>query len=154
MDNPYYTHKVAVIAYLLRGDRFLLLKRTSEPAIWAPPGGRLNRDEPPIEGLKREIREETGFEIEVVAPVTTWFGRWHGGWLLSIDYLARITGGSLRLSREHSDAIWVTLDELERGEPIRLDPRLGFHLEDFREAWRLIQALRAAGYQTESMQHR
>ncbi len=148
-EHQYYTHKVAVIAYILRNNKFLLLKRTTEPAIWAPPGGRLERDEPPVQGLKREIREETGFEIEVVAPVTVWFGQWKGRPLLSIDYLVRVTGGEFRLSSEHSDAIWVTLEELERGEPVQLDPRLGFTLEDFRQAWRLIQTLRAGGYAVE-----
>lgn len=144
--SEYHTHKVAVIAYITKGDKFLLLKRTTEPRIWAPPGGRLLPDEDPIHGLRREIREETGFEVRVVAPVDTWFGPWNGRPLLSIDYLVAVTGGQFRLSAEHSDAVWVSLEELRRGHPVALDPRLGFTLQDFAKADRLIRVLRAASY--------
>ena len=146
MEEQPLTHRVAVIAYVVREDKFLLLKRNTQPRIWAPPGGRLKRNEPPEEGLKREIREETGLEIEIVAPVNTWFGDWNGQPLLSIDYLVRIVGGQFRLSAEHSEAVWVSLADLRRGKPVRLDPRLGFKLQDFELAARLIQILRNANY--------
>lgn len=32
--------------------------------VWQLPGGRINKDEKPLEGLGREIREELGIEIE------------------------------------------------------------------------------------------
>jgi len=146
MENVHYTHKVAVVAYIVRGEKFLLLKRNNPPRIWAPPGGHLRRDENPIEGLKREIREETNLEIEVVAPVNTWFGEWNGYKLLSIDYLVRVTGGELRLSAEHTNSIWVSIAELRAGKPVALDPRLGFTLRDFENAKRLIDLLRRASY--------
>jgi len=139
----YHTHKVAVNAYLLKNDQFLLLKRVNHPAIWAPPGGRLNPDENPENGLRREIKEETNFDVEIVVPVNTWFGDWNGRPLLSIDYLAHFKNGELKLSHEHSDAAWVTIDELRRGEPIRLDPQLGFNLADFEKARKLALLLRS-----------
>ncbi|MEJ2637901.1 MAG: NUDIX domain-containing protein, partial [Calditrichia bacterium] len=108
MAHEYHTHKVAVIAYILKGDKFLLLKRNTEPYIWAPPGGRLKPDEAPVDGLKREIEEETNLEIEIVAPVNTWFGDWNGRPLLSIDFLVKVKGGELKLSSEHTDAVWVS----------------------------------------------
>ena len=146
MENIHCTHKVAVIAYIVQGEKFLLLKRNTPPRIWAPPGGRLKPDENPIEGLKREIREETNLEIEVIAPVNTWFGEWNGYKLLSIDYLVRVIGGELRLSAEHTESIWVSLAELRAGKPVALDPRLGFTLRDFENARRLIDLLRSANY--------
>ncbi|GAB4330530.1 MAG: hypothetical protein Kow0037_06350 [Calditrichia bacterium] len=145
MQKEMLTHRVAVIAYIVRGDKFLLLKRNQPPKIWAPPGGHLHFQESPVEGIIREIKEETNLDVEVVAPVTTWFGEWNGYRLLSIDYLVRVIGGSLQLSAEHSDAAWVSLEELKKGQPIRLDPRLGFTLEDFEKAERLIRCLRNNG---------
>ncbi len=146
MEAAYFTHRVAVIAYLVQGDKFLLLKRNTYPYIWAPPGGHLNRNEPPEAGLKREVLEETGLEIDVVAPVNTWFGDWNGQPLLSIDYLGRIVGGNLRLSAEHSAYAWVSVEDLRRGKPIALNPRLGFTLRDFEKAAELITVLRKARY--------
>ena len=35
-------------------------------AKWLPPGGHVERDEDPIEAVLREVREETGIEVEVL----------------------------------------------------------------------------------------
>ena len=37
--------------------------------VWDYPSGRLNQSEDTIEGIKREAKEETGLDIEVVKPV-------------------------------------------------------------------------------------
>ncbi len=140
--EDHYTHKVAVNAYLLSNDKFLLLKRNTEPFIWAPPGGRLNRDEDPISGLCREVNEETNLDIRVIAPANTWFGFWKNAYfLLSIDYLATLVGGDLQLSSEHQDFAWVTLDELESGDKLQLHHNIGFQVENFRNAKRLSELL-------------
>ena len=91
------THRVAVIGYLVRDGRFLLLKRTTPPRVWAPPGGRLEPDEDPLAGLRREVREETGLSVEILAPVETWFGRLTGERpMLSVNYLCRPGEGAVR----------------------------------------------------------
>ena len=53
------THLVAVNAFLLKDDKFLLLKRNDPPLIWGPPGGKLEINEDPVTGLIREVKEET-----------------------------------------------------------------------------------------------
>ena len=136
-----YTHKVAVTAYIVKNKKYLLLKRNTKPYIWAPPGGRLIKDEDPNKGLIREIKEETNLDVEIVAPVDIWFGDWRGKPLLSIDYLVKIRAGEIELSEEHSEYRWVSIKELERGDLIQLDPQLGFQLEDFKKAERLIDLL-------------
>ena len=141
MKKNNYSHKVAVTAYIFQEDKYLLLKRATKPYIWAPPGGRLNKDEDPNMGIIREIKEETDLEVEVLAPVDVWFGNWRGKPLMSIDYLVKIIDGEIKLSEEHSEYRWVSIKELEKGDPIQLDPQLGFQLEDFKKADRLIHIL-------------
>jgi 8-oxo-dGTP diphosphatase len=141
MNIHNYSHKVAVTAYILRENKFLLLKRTTPPKIWAPPGGRLKKNEDPIIGLKREIKEETNLKINVIAPANTWFGKWENQYLLSIDFLVEIIGGSLSLSQEHSESIWISIDQLRKGKPIELDPLLGFKIRDFENAAHLNKLL-------------
>ncbi|RMH80723.1 MAG: NUDIX domain-containing protein [Calditrichaeota bacterium] len=142
-EDACYTHCVAVTGYVFREGRFLLLKRAAPPQVWAPPGGRLHRDEDPARGLRREVQEETGLLVEAVAPANIWFGPWKAGqFLLSIDYVVRILGGEVTLSPEHTDFAWVTLEELRQGHPISLHPRLGFQLQDFENALRLIRFYR------------
>jgi 8-oxo-dGTP diphosphatase len=135
------THQVAVNAYLMDADKFLMLKRSQPPFIWVPPGGRLHENENPVAGLTREIKEETGLTVTVIGPANTWFGRWQENWLLSIDYLTVRQNGTLALSEEHSDHRWVTLKNLEKGDVIQLDPNFGFQLEDFKYAYRLYHLL-------------
>lgn len=42
------------------------------PGQWAIPGGKIEKNETMVEGLKREVREEVGLELEEVEP---WYFR-------------------------------------------------------------------------------
>ena len=129
------THRVAVNAFLVHKNRFLLLKRAKTPIIWGPPGGKLQINEDPIVGLQREVREETNLQIFVFQPVTTWFGYFNDLPLLSIDYLCTCKKNTVTLSHEHTDHRWLTIDELTRDKNIYLRSDLGFKLSDFKLAW-------------------
>lgn len=37
--------------------------------MWLPPGGHVERDELPHEAARREVREELGLDVDLVAPV-------------------------------------------------------------------------------------
>lgn len=67
-DTP--RHSVSVAAAILddSGKRILLIKRRDN-GHWEPPGGVLELDETVEDGLRREVREETGAEI-LVGPLT------------------------------------------------------------------------------------
>src|SRR6476620_1738316 len=59
-------HSVSVAAAIFdeSGEKVLLIKRRDN-GNWEPPGGVLELDETIEDGLRREVREETGVEIEV-----------------------------------------------------------------------------------------
>ncbi len=123
---------MAVTAYIMRQDAFLLLKRTNPPLVWGPPGGRLELHEEPLSGMKREVLEETGLRVRSRGIVDTWFGTVVGiGQLLSINYLCCISSGQLRLSEEHSDFRWLTLAQLGSSHSTYLADKDGFQLSDF-----------------------
>ncbi|RMG67880.1 MAG: NUDIX domain-containing protein [Calditrichaeota bacterium] len=132
-----YSHRVAVIGYLIDEERILLLKRRKPPQIWAPPGGHLLTDEDPRKGLIREFWEETGLKIEVLAPVEVWFGKLGGRAVLSIDFLVKKTGGQLRLSAEHEAARWFARGELNKHFPPAPGPSAQFSVQDFEKAFRV-----------------
>ena len=59
--------KGAVTAVIIQNGRLLMLKRSEEPfkGMWDLPGGFMEEEESPEDGIKREIREELGIEIEI-----------------------------------------------------------------------------------------
>ena len=63
-----YANPAPTASALVRdGDRLLLARRAGEPGkgLWDLVGGFMDEGEEPLETLRRELREETGCEIEV-----------------------------------------------------------------------------------------
>jgi 8-oxo-dGTP diphosphatase len=135
MKSTTYTHRVAVNAFLIFDEKFLLLKRATRPMIWAPPGGRLNPDEDPVAGLQREVYEESALQITVQQPVTSWFGLFNSSKLFSVDFLCTSEKSAVTLSAEHSEYRWLTIKQLKEGQAGYFNGEKGFRLSDFYLAW-------------------
>jgi 8-oxo-dGTP diphosphatase len=112
---------VGVGAVVLDGNRVLLVRRGQEPlkGQWSLPGGALELGEALEEGIRREVREETGLEVEPVRIVAVLDrisrdeeGRIQYHYVL-VDYLCRVTGGSLACASDAVDVKWAAWNELE-----------------------------------------
>jgi 8-oxo-dGTP diphosphatase len=112
---------VGVGAVVVNGGRVLLIRRGHEPmkGQWSLPGGALEVGETLPEGVRREVREETGLEVEPVALVEVLDrivrdedGRVQFHYVL-VDYLCRVTGGRLCCATDAVDARWAPRDELD-----------------------------------------
>jgi len=130
-----FSHQIAANAYLIYNEKFLLLKRKNPPLIWSPPGGHLFKNEDPVSGLQREVFEETGLQIEVIQPITTWFGIFNSQNLLSIDYLSYANDTEIILSKEHSQYSWFSLNQLYNNRLTLFSHNTGFKFTDFLYAW-------------------
>ena len=73
---------IGVGAVVIRHARVLLVRRDKAPRAgrWSLPGGRQRLGETLREAAAREVREETGIEIEVMALLDV------------VDFLADVTG--------------------------------------------------------------
>jgi 8-oxo-dGTP pyrophosphatase MutT (NUDIX family) len=104
-------------AFIRDGDRVLIL---NDPRFGLDfPGGKLQPGEVDLaEALRREVREETGLEIDVGAPFIAWVDAGHpatvrtGLSVLLIGYNCRLRSGDLRLSEEHDAHRWITRADL------------------------------------------
>ena len=109
----------------MRGPRLLVLYKTRDEARSDPdpritvdlPGGRVAFGESPAAALRREVAEETGFEIEPVAPIQTWHYVKEQFQLVGIDYLCECKSGEVVLSDEHDRFAWLTEEELGKLHP-------------------------------------
>lgn len=90
--------------------RLLLLLRPS--GTWDPPAGRLSTGESFERGAVREVYEETGLLVPPQRILATWVGESpNGGRLAAVTYIGRAGENEVRLSHEHLDYRWATLDE-------------------------------------------
>ena len=116
-DRPF----VGVGAVVVNGaGRVLLVKRRFEPLAgqWSLPGGAVDVGETLEACIMRELREETGLDVEV-GPVIEVFdrimrdaaGRVQYHYVL-VDYVCRPSGGTLTAASDVSDVAWVETGEL------------------------------------------
>lgn len=113
---------LGVGAVVVSGGRALLVKRGNEPAkgVWSIPGGKVELGETIHDAVVREIREETGLEIEVgdrLQILERIFrddsGRVRYHYVL-IDYRALPIGGKLCASSDAADIGFFTTGEMKR----------------------------------------
>jgi 8-oxo-dGTP diphosphatase len=108
---------VPCVGAVIRDDegRLLLIKRGHEPGagLWSLPGGRIEAGETDAEALVREMREETGLEVQVGRLIGAVRRPAQGGDVLDIrDYAASVIGGTLTPGDDAADARWVDITEL------------------------------------------
>jgi 8-oxo-dGTP diphosphatase len=103
----------AVQALLVRDGRLLLGRRGIEPGLgkWDLPGGFLEEGEHPLDGLRRELLEETGLEIEPGEFVGVWLEPYDGRIVFGLTYKATATGEE-RAGDDLTELRWFAPDEL------------------------------------------
>jgi ADP-ribose pyrophosphatase YjhB (NUDIX family) len=96
--SVFYAGPAPAVSVVLTDDagRLLLARRACEPdaGLWDLPGGFLEEDEHPYDAIRRELREETGLEVEPGAFLTCYMdgyrdGEWDSS-ALSLVWEARI----------------------------------------------------------------
>ncbi|WP_131736334.1 NUDIX hydrolase [Actinomadura roseirufa] len=63
-DNGLPLHSVSVSGIVRRADGRILAIKRADDGRWVPPGGVLELNETPFEGVVREVLEETGVRVE------------------------------------------------------------------------------------------
>ena len=106
---------LGVGAIIFDRGRVLLVERGKPPlqGFWSLPGGVVEAGEHLEEGIRREVLEETGLEVEPRGVFEIFerimrdgAGRPEYHYVL-IDYLCRVTGGTLCAASDCARAVWA-----------------------------------------------
>jgi 8-oxo-dGTP diphosphatase len=123
--------KVGQKAIIMKDDKYLILHKSLTvprfPGYWDFPGGGLEENESPLEGIKREILEETSLVMEpieviwrcqlMVNQIETQY------WIYSVKFVS----GDVVLSHEHTEFKWVTKKELLK---LKVQPYIEKYFEE------------------------
>jgi ADP-ribose pyrophosphatase YjhB (NUDIX family) len=104
--------------------RLLLVRRAAGvfDGYWDLPGGFLDEDEHPLDTMRRELREETGLEVEPLDFLGFWIDRYSedesGPSTLNLYWTARVVGGEPEAADDASELRWFAPHELPAPEEL------------------------------------
>ena len=113
--------KVAAKAVIVKDGKALVITRSSKEMqngefdyieVVDLPGGIIEPGEKVEEGLRREVMEEVGLEVNVIKPIMVADHFGSGLHIVGILFLCLYKSGEIRLGPEHDEYYWVDVDEL------------------------------------------
>ena len=113
---------VGVGAVVVRDGRALIVRRAQEPrkGEWSLPGGLLDLGESLADAARREVREETGLDVEI-GPIIETFDRVHRDadgriryHFVIVDFVCWSPGGDAVAGSDAEAVAWVAADEIDR----------------------------------------
>ena len=103
-------HSVSVAGVITDDHGRALLIQRADNHRWEPPGGVLELGESITDGLRREVREETGLDVEPIALTGVYKNMTRG--IVALVFRCKITGGDLTTTDEASAFRWATDNQI------------------------------------------
>jgi 8-oxo-dGTP diphosphatase len=110
MDSTTPKHSVSVAAVITDDRGRVLLVQRRDNHHWEPPGGVLEISESIQDGLRREVREETGLDVEPGTLTGVYKNMTRA--IVALVFRCAATGGQLALNDEVTAFRWATAAEV------------------------------------------
>src|SRR5215467_501920 len=104
-------HSVSVAGVITDDYGRALLIQRADNHRWEPPGGVLELGEAITDGLRREVREETGLDVEPIALTGVYKNMNRG--IVALVFRCKVTGGDLTTTGEASAFRWAANSEID-----------------------------------------
>lgn len=106
-------HYCATICYLKSEEKVLMIKFSKKwGQVYAPPGGKFEKGESPLDCITREFKEETG--LTLISPklqgISYWKDSSEG---IIFIYIAENYDGDLSVSSEEGKLEWIEFKNLK-----------------------------------------
>jgi len=113
---------IGVGAVIIKDGKILLEKRKNDPGKgkWSIPSGLVELGETVEQTALREVKEETGLEVEKPEHIDVVDNvirdengeiKYH---FVIVDYFVKLKGGTMKAMSDAEELRWVTLDEVEQ----------------------------------------
>lgn len=105
-------HLNATVCYLKKDNRVLMIKFSKKWGhVYAPPGGKFESGESPLDCIIREFREETG--LTLITPKLQGISYWHDSAEgIIFVYIADKFEGELVTASSEGNLEWINVDDL------------------------------------------
>ncbi|HEV2593520.1 MAG TPA: NUDIX domain-containing protein, partial [Gaiellaceae bacterium] len=120
-DERYWANSVPGAQAVIVRDRHVLLgRRAHDPGRgrWDLPGGFLQEGEDAVAALRREVREETNLELELLDFLGTWNEAYWNRTVLCLTWLATPAGGTAQAGDDLAEIHWFPYNERPRGDEL------------------------------------
>ena len=112
MQKERIAHLNATVCYLKKDNKVLMIKFSKKwDNVYAPPGGKFESGESPLDCILREYKEETG--LTLVKPklqgISYWKDRAEG---IIFVYIAEDYQGNLLINSDEGNLEWINLEDL------------------------------------------
>ncbi|MEC4747616.1 NUDIX hydrolase [Methylomicrobium sp. Wu6] len=118
-ENPSFPEPMIGVGGLLvnRQNQVLLIKRDKPPAqgLWSVPGGKLEAGEALVECCRREVKEETGLEVNVLSIAAVVERRIENFHYVIVDFLVELVDEQNNIpvaASDVSEARWIDLEKI------------------------------------------
>ncbi len=125
-DTP--KHSVSVAGIVVRDDGRILVIQRRDNQQWEPPGGVLELDETFEEGVRREVLEETGVDVQVDRLTGVYKNMRRN--VVALVFRCRPLGAGLHSTPEAARVAWLTVDEITRNMTAAYSVRVTDALSD------------------------
>ena len=113
---------IGVFAIIFDDKNRILFCHRRDHDLWNLPGGRLEKGEAPWKGVIREVKEETGFDVEVIKMSGVYSKP--GTDDIVLQFVCKITGGKMALNDEANKIKYFVFTDIPSNTVKRQIPRI------------------------------
>jgi len=111
---------IAVAAIIVKEDKVLMVKEAHGPDVgrWSLPAGKWDHEESLLDGIKREVLEETGYKFEPgyllgVYTIIRTLPNGDKSQVLRPVFVGSISGEQVELSEDVEETKWIPINGLD-----------------------------------------
>ncbi len=123
MSNKQVIQKIVLGGAVIKDGKILILQRHENeeiyPGMWELPSGKRELLESSDASLIREVKEETGIDVEIIMPFSVFDYQIEKEREIrdstQINFLVKpISGADIKLSDEHQNYAWISKEETDK----------------------------------------